>query len=245
MGAAAVIHHLGDLQSFLNKGYLGHSNLKTESVKADCNDDMLLSLVCAVAVLYLRVTGPYWQLMESSVKHPDFHVYVQKMEACFDRWRADSCDLLDKDCQGVFDGEFEMDSPTKVAVLKFANEHSAKMNDPISLLMRDVLITTRTQLKDFLEGGKYSTPMCYEDQKTLQHCPLTNLMGENASGDMDFDTQLSTIAPPPRCLATIKRQIGWHIKKWTKQPSCCHWPEGRVCVSVTTTDSRKKLSPYN
>lgn len=39
LGAAAVIHHLGDLQSFLNKGYLGHSNLKIESVKADCNDD--------------------------------------------------------------------------------------------------------------------------------------------------------------------------------------------------------------
>ena len=101
---------------------------------------MLLSLVCAVAVFYLRVTGPHWQLMESSVKHPDFHVYVQlmessvkhpdfhvyvqKMEASFDRWRVDSSDLLDEDDQGIFDGEFEMDSPTKVAVLKFANEHS-------------------------------------------------------------------------------------------------------------------------
>ena len=61
------------------------------------------------------------------------------------------------------------------------------MNATISLLMRDVLITTTAQLKDFLEGGKYSTPLCYEEQKTLQHCPLTNLMGGNAFGDMDFD----------------------------------------------------------
>lgn len=47
-----------------------------------------------------------------------------------------------------------MDSPTKAAVLKFVNEHSAKVNDTISLLMRDVLITTRAQLKDFLKGDK-------------------------------------------------------------------------------------------
>ena len=39
LGATAVLHHLGNLQSSLNKGYLGHSNLKTESVKADCNND--------------------------------------------------------------------------------------------------------------------------------------------------------------------------------------------------------------
>ena len=114
------------------------------------------------------------------MKHPDFHVYVQKMEASFDRWRADSSDLLDEYYQGVFDGEFEMDSPTKVVVLKFANEHSAKVNATISLLMRDVL-------KDLLEGGKYSTLLCYEDQKTLQHCRLTNVMGENAFGHMNFD----------------------------------------------------------
>ena len=70
--------------------------LKTERVKADGNDD-LLSLVCAVAMfcLWAKLTGPYWQLMESSVKHPDFHVYVQKMEACCDRWKADSSVLLD------------------------------------------------------------------------------------------------------------------------------------------------------
>lgn len=133
---------------------LAIQNLKAESVKADGNND--LSLVCAVAVFYLLVTltRSYWQLMESSVKHPDFHVYVQKMEACWDRWKVDSSDLFDKDYQGIFDGEFEMDSPTKAAVLKFVNEHLAKVNDTISLLMRDVLITTRAQLKDLLEGGK-------------------------------------------------------------------------------------------
>ena len=77
LGAAAVIHHLNDLQSFLNVGYLGCSNFKTDSIRADCLDNTLLSLVWAVAIFYLRVTGPYWQLVQSSIKHSDFHRPVE------------------------------------------------------------------------------------------------------------------------------------------------------------------------
>ena len=69
MGAAAVIHHHEDLKAFLNSGYLGHSNLKIESVAANCTDDRLLALVCAAAVLYFQVTGPFWQLLEGDVNH--------------------------------------------------------------------------------------------------------------------------------------------------------------------------------
>ena len=211
---------------------------------------MLLSLVCAAAVFYLWVTGPYWQMMESSMKHPDFHVYVQKMEASFDRWRVDSSDLLDEDYQSIFDGEFEMDSPTKAAVLKFANEHSAKVNATISLLMRDVLITTRAPLKDFLEGGKYSTPLCYAEQKTLQHCPLTNLMGGNAFGDMDFDMgkwRHTTFHhhSTTQMLARNKMSDWLAQKEVDEAAKLLSLARGRVCVSVATTDSKKKKSPSN
>ena len=125
--------------------------------------------------------------MQSSVKPSDFHRYVQQVEACFDRWSTDPSDMLNEDYRGICDVEFELDSPTKVAVYKFAKEHSANVTDTICLMMKDVLNTTRTQMKDYLEGGKYSTPLSYKDQKTLQNCPLTNLLAENAFGDMDFD----------------------------------------------------------
>ena len=65
LGAAALLHHRQDLASFLSDGYLGHTNLKTDSLKADTDDDRLRSLVCAIAILYLQVTGPYWQLIQS------------------------------------------------------------------------------------------------------------------------------------------------------------------------------------
>ena len=186
-GAAAILFHREDLQSFLTNGYLGRVNLKIDSVKADIVDEKLLSLVCAVALLYLQVTGPYWQLLESSVKHAEFHVYVQMMEACFDRWRDDPSDLLNIDYRGIFNGEFEMNSPTLPTVCKFAAENLEAVKDAVSRMLRDMLVTTRAQLKDFLCDGQYGTVPSPEVAETLKHCPVTNLIGENAFGDLDFD----------------------------------------------------------
>ena len=189
LGAAAIIYHLDDIRSFLSKGYLSHSNLKIESVAADCGDNTLLALVCAIALLYLRVTGPFWELLESKEKYTDFHKYVQQMEGCFNRWRDDQSDLLSMDYQGMFDGKFEVDTPLKTAVMEFAlaAEHSAAVMHALGMMMPDILITTRTQLKDFLQTGQYGHPLNPDLQKTLDHCPLTNLIGENVFGEMDFD----------------------------------------------------------
>ena len=187
MGAAAVIHHHEDLKAFLNSGCLGHSNLKIESVAADCTDDILLALVCAVAVLYFQVTGPFWQLLESDVKHADFHLYIQKMEKYFADWREDTSDPLDEKFSGPFGGRFQLQSPMRVQVLKFAAQHSDAVEAALSKMMRDILVTTRSQLKEFLEGGQYSSILATEDKQALAHCPLTNLLGENVFGEMDFD----------------------------------------------------------
>ena len=60
--AAATIHHLDNLPKFLTNSFLGHSNTKIESMAADLGDGSLLAHVCAVAVLFLPVTGPVFQL---------------------------------------------------------------------------------------------------------------------------------------------------------------------------------------
>lgn len=66
-GAAAVVHHLEDLRTFLGNSFLSHSNMKIESVAADIGDDKLVALVCAVALIYLRVTGLYWIIERSNL----------------------------------------------------------------------------------------------------------------------------------------------------------------------------------
>ena len=94
------------------------------TVAADCQDSTLLAVVCAIALLYLRVTGSNWNLLESYTQHGDFHKYVQKMEASFDRWRGNAGELLDVNFAGVFDGESEATTVMKTAVYSFTAEHT-------------------------------------------------------------------------------------------------------------------------
>ena len=42
---------------FFSKGSASHSNLKMQTMDADLKDDKLAALLCAVALLYFRVTG--------------------------------------------------------------------------------------------------------------------------------------------------------------------------------------------
>ena len=54
-------------------------------------------------------------------------------------------------------------------------------------IFRELLAVTQRQLADFLVDGKFGHAPTKEDKAILSHCPLTNLIGENAFGDMDFD----------------------------------------------------------
>lgn len=83
--ATAAIHHQTQLQDLFDSGRLSHTNGKLESVSADCRDVRLLSLVCAVALLYVNVSGPFWRLLESDIKYFELHVYVQQLESCLER----------------------------------------------------------------------------------------------------------------------------------------------------------------
>ena len=73
----------------------------------------------------------------------DFHIYVQKLEACFKRWRADASDLPSPDFTGLFDGEFQLESELKPAVFQFAAQHP-KVKLALETIMRDMLIVIRS-----------------------------------------------------------------------------------------------------
>ena len=156
-------------------------------MKADIADNDLLTFICAVAVLYLRATGPYWELVQSRVTHSQFHSYVQKMEACFERWAKDPSEMLSPSYVGIFDGKFELKSDIAPAIYNFVEENFEAVSVAIRKMLCDMLVTTKTQLKDFLKDGKYGTPPSEDQSKTLHLCPLTNLIGENAFGNLDFD----------------------------------------------------------
>ena len=74
-GAVAIVHHEEHIKTFFCQGFLSHTNLKLQSVEADINDPRLVALLCAVGLLYLRVTGPYWNLLNSNVPYATSSVH--------------------------------------------------------------------------------------------------------------------------------------------------------------------------
>ena len=85
-GAVATIHRHAGLRRFFGDGFLGHYNLRTESTAADIKDDSLPSLVRAVTTLCIKMTGPFWNLLESHTKYTELQICVLSMENYLDHW---------------------------------------------------------------------------------------------------------------------------------------------------------------
>jgi len=186
-GAAAIIHHQTDLRSFFPS--LGHSNLKIESLAADLDDQRLMICVCAVALIFIRITGPYWGLLQSHVKYNEFYEYVQCLSFYMDKWEEDAAELLDPNFRGVFEGEFELEgeiATLKESVYSFAIQHTDEVTSALQQLIPEMFRVLLRQLGDFHEGGDYGGPPATFPEG-LDHCSLTNLLGENIFGDLDFD----------------------------------------------------------
>ena len=131
-------------------------NLKLQSVEADLQDQRLVTLLSAVALLYFRVTGPYWKLLKSDVPYTRFHIYVQKMATLFTHWQIDPSGILDPAFVGIFDGEFKVDHPIMLerVLCLHATEHhwSWCASRPSS---KKLLAVMQCQLADFLVDGKF------------------------------------------------------------------------------------------
>ena len=122
----------------------------------DLDDQRLMNLVCAVGLLHLRVTAPYWELLQSKVKYTDFHKYVQPLSWHMDKWEEDASDLIDPSFEGVFAGEFELGgdkTALKESVLAFVAQHADEVKTALQQLMTEMLVVLLRQLGDFHQGG--------------------------------------------------------------------------------------------
>ena len=90
--------------------------------------------------------------------------------------------------------------------------------------MPQILLVTLNQLEDFLEGGPYGGPPAVFPEG-LDHCPLTNLLGENVFGDFDFDMQKHRHS-------TLQSRTARHMLQHNKTPD---W------LLQKNTEDRKQL----
>ena len=181
--AFALVCHHEHVVDFLTN-MLSGENLKLQSVVADLQDPNVLSLIGAMSLFNLTITGPYWRLMNSSLPYGSFPVFVKQMKSMFEKFLS-LPSFNDHEMVSVFADYPISDEHT----LKFVRDKCVidVVFSTLKTIVRESCDVLHRQLGDFLEGGVYGGEISEDIQKALDACPLTNLTGERLFGDLDYD----------------------------------------------------------
>ena len=181
--AAAVLHHHSDIISLMDK--LESLNLKIRSVKEDLEDSRVHSMVHAFALVYVKLTGPFWDLCVSkSVQYLDLFKYVQLMADALKHWVDDPMKML-TETEPVFpDFSHDTTGPFwNAAVAPPADEGFFRRT--LQSILKGMQNCVNLQLSSFLPGGKYG---CLQEEKEVQRTKgsgLNNLSSERCFGSLD------------------------------------------------------------
>ena len=179
-----------DIFNFLRFKGKDDLNLKLLSVFHDVSSLEVQAFTRVLGLVYYRVTKPFWELLQSKVNYCQQYVYIQKMLQYFQEWSEDSGPMLQMECQGIFGGtDFPLNNLGNDTVYKsLINENleNSMVKKILEKLMISFTDVTRRQLVDFLPGGAYGAAPSNEMLSQMAHCHLTNLLGENEFGDLDF-----------------------------------------------------------
>ena len=187
--AATLIFHFEKLKLFFTSGILHENpNRKIQSVSLDLQDKNLMTFVCCLALVFLKVTGPYWSLVKSdNTMYCDFHKYVAILRSHLVKWSDDPSEIFYFRFKSVFP-DLSFTSSFYDSIHLYIEKHGDRslMTQIVQSLSRECLIVTDRQLADFLDEGKFVN--CDESTRSqLKHCPLSNLIGESAFWDFDYD----------------------------------------------------------
>ena len=93
----ALHFHKVHVVDFLGS-YKDASNLKLKMTS-----DHMQACVCALGIIFNKITGPFWRILQNDLNYADLQVYIQKMHKCFQQWSVHSSELLTLSCKGIFD----------------------------------------------------------------------------------------------------------------------------------------------
>ena len=183
--AAQIHHHRHDIVSFIPR--LDKPNLKVRSVLEDMSDMRVGSMLHAVAVVYVLVTGPYWDLVSSKhIPYLQLYRYIQPLADAVSRWKDQPLELLKTRMEIPIFDEFppDVDGPLYISASS-QPEDTQFFRDTLTSVLDEILKTILKQLKDFMPGECYGeAPDALEIVRT-KHAVLTNLTCEREFGSLD------------------------------------------------------------
>ena len=187
--AAKIMVHRHDFISVLEG--VAQKNLKVQAVLADLKSDIIAIFMQCFAIMYVKVTGPFWNLVTSSgVSYLELHQHVVELKQYLEKCEGEPAILLNKH------NHLMDEDPLNVAAVPHRNrivdsafllqdDHRELLFSTVASVSKGMINCINKQLVDFLPGGKYSQPASNEDLGRLRFAPSTNLSCEHHFGDLD------------------------------------------------------------
>lgn len=188
--AAQIIHHYKDLTQLLEvkvKGGKEKPNQKLVSIHLDLCCPRLMTLVQALAVMYIKVTGPYHALIVSNkVPYLGLCGPLQQLFDVLKECQQDPQPLTSLEnnvCSEYMDMVHHELHPA-VFTLLFPEEKQLFLQT-LKLLCKAFVKTFENQLADFVSGGKYSCAPSEIEMGRTSFSRLDNLSCERHLGSLD------------------------------------------------------------
>ena len=215
VAAVSILQHRMDIISFL-QDYMPTRNQKLESVLQDAISEEVKIFVGALAMLFYRVTGPYWQLLcMGKRKYAEFFMPVVELHTQLKEWADDSSSTFMETVPSLFGAPLNNRFHT---LLQFDEDSRPKVQQAISAICQAFVEVTERQLCDFLPDGRYHAVQDPAVLAKMEHSHITNLLGEACFGDLDVSiyTQRNTSVHHHSTLIMLKwnkTMTEWFLKK--------------------------------
>lgn len=158
---------------------------------ADLQSESLLTIVQALGLFYLKITGPYWNLVtENKVPYIKLCEEMSSLHTCLKQLEEDPVDILQT--QNHWSGEDTND----LSAVSFRNILSEALSctkdtnqdilfETVKIVAGAMKKNIERQCEDFILGGKYSDTPSASELKRKEFAHSTNLACEHHFGHLD------------------------------------------------------------
>jgi hypothetical protein len=182
--AAQILHHRKDFCYLLQ---FRCSNKKLQAVRGDLEDPIIITFIQSLAILFIQLTGPYWNLIDAGdVPYVNLQSVIQPLLEYCESCSIDPTPLYNPegpDCLASYRGPASHLFLDLLAPIH--PEHSDLLDSLLKVSCQGLVKTIKKQLENFLPGGIYGGAASEELISKTAFAHKTNLACEHHFGDLD------------------------------------------------------------
>ena len=183
--AASLHYHREDIHDCLGS-CLAKQNRKLESVYEDNACEEIDVQLIALGLIFYRITGPYWCLLGTVLHYLEFYRHVVQLHQLFQAWTTDASSAFDDNFEALFGLHFKQNPDVLQSLIQTTDQKKERVKNVLQNLCAGFTSVTERQLADFLPQGKYHEVKDPALHDKMKHSHITNLVGEQCFGDLDF-----------------------------------------------------------